>query len=107
MLKKSFDVQSLGIDIKTCIPNKDILEPECINQGGTYFEYTENLDDVKSVGAMKFGIGCVDNAYMSNRTYWDNESFLVGGLLPSISTSYLAQMGEVIFSGGKTFKRFC
>lgn len=91
-------------NIKTCVPNSDISPSECVSQGGMYFELQESLDDELSRGALAYGKGCADRAYLQNRSQWDNISFAVSGLLPSINTAYLAQFGNTLFSGGKYIK---
>jgi len=75
-------------DIKTCVPDSNISQSQCeSNPNNIYLHLTEHLDSASSVGALTYGVGCANIAYLQNKAWFQNLSFAVSGLLPSASIS--------------------
>jgi len=84
-------------DIKTCVPDSNISESACLqNSNNIFLKPTENLDDERFKAYLVYGSGCADKSYLASQSDQENFSFLVSGLLPSISGKYLYNFGNTL-----------
>ncbi|WP_458701393.1 hypothetical protein ACKGJI_04590 [Sulfurospirillum sp. 1307] len=96
-------VEGVFFDTDSCFPDTNVSKEQCLqNSDYIWAELGEDLESQSSVLALTYGKGCYNKQYMQDKAYHENLSFLVGGLLPDLPTSYLARFGETIFSSGKS-----
>jgi hypothetical protein len=89
-------------DENVCFPDSTVSKEDCLsNDGYVWAELGEDLETAESVLAMTYGKGCYQIAYLQDRVYHQNLSFLVGGLLPDLPVKYLSRLGESMFTSGK------